>query len=271
MCMKWFRNSGKKETEDYEKEFLTRYNNKKKPKQKKNELKDKKSIKIESDGKKLLDGKTQKKEPEALSTKLESAKQEYSTTIGNLMNAKKELKNVKEIIQELNNEHDSIVSRTRSSREELLKVNNDLKEKNLESEKSADGHEKQKLLAQEVNNSKMELSKIKDEIKKYSKELESVRTKTDNSPDVKKMKEEREKLENEIIQKRKELESGFRELKFIKDEMAKSSKSEGSDKIVDAASAVVASMNQKLQTTLTELNAVKKALENERGQQKSST
>jgi len=84
------------------------------------------------------------------------------------------------------------------------------------------------------------------------------------------MKEEREKLDNEIIQKRKELESGFRELKFIKDEMAKSSNSEGSDKIVDAASAVVASMNQKLQTTLTELNAVKRALENERGQQKSS-
>jgi len=186
------------------------------------------------------------------------------------MNAKKELKNVKEIIQELNNEHASIVSKTKSSREELLKVNNDLKEKSVESEKSADGYEKQRLVVQEVNNSKMELSKIKDEIKKYSKELESVRTKTDNSPDVKKMKEEREKLENEIIQKRKELESGFRELKFIKDEMAKSSKSEGSDKIVDAASAVVASMNQKLQTTLTELNAVKKALENERGRQKSS-
>jgi len=52
--------------------------------------------------------------------------------------------------------------------------------------------------------------------------------------------------------------------------MAKSSNSEGSDKIVDAASAVVASMNHKLQTTLTELNAVKKALENERGRQKSS-
>ena len=47
------------------------------------------------------------------------------------MNAKKELKNVKEIIQELNNEHDSIVSRTKSSREELLKVNNELRKKVL--------------------------------------------------------------------------------------------------------------------------------------------
>jgi len=40
------------------------------------------------------------------------------------------------------------------------------------------------------------------------------------------MMEEKEKLENEIIQKRKDLDSGFRELKFIKDEMVKSSKSE---------------------------------------------
>ena len=94
--------------------------------------------------------------------------------------------------------------------------------------------------------------------------LNLFRTNADNSPDFKKMREEKEKLENEIIQKRKDLDSGFRELKFIKDEMVKSSKSEGTDKIVDAASAVVASMNQKLQTTLTELNAVKKALENER-------
>ena len=77
-------------------------------------------------------------------------------------------------------------------------------------------------------------------------------------------------MKNEINQKRTELESGFRELKFIKDEMAKSSKSDGSEKIVDAASAVVASMNQKLQTTLTELDAVKKALENERSQRKNS-
>jgi len=59
--MKWFRSSGK--TEDYEKEYLTRYNEQQEPKQKKNTSKDKKSI---------------KKEPEALSTKLESAKQEYS-------------------------------------------------------------------------------------------------------------------------------------------------------------------------------------------------
>ena len=53
--------------------------------------------------------------------------------------------------------------------------------------------------------------------------------------------------------------------------MAKSSKGEGTEKIVDAASAVVASMNQKLQNTIMELNAVKKALENERGQRKNST
>ena len=114
------------------------------------------------------------------------------------------------------------------------------------------------------------MSEINEQINKYKNELESIRTKVDNSPDAKKMKEEREKLEKEIMQKRMEIESGFRELKFIKDEMAKSNKNEGSDKIVDAASAVVASMNQKLQTTITELNAVKVALEKERAQHNKS-
>ena len=110
------------------------------------------------------------------------------------------------------------------------------------------------------------MSEITEQINRYKNELESARTKVDNSPGAKKMKEEREKLEKEITEKRKELEAGFRELKFIKDEMTKSSKNEGSDKIVDAASAVVASMNQKLQTTMTELKAVKEALEKERAQ-----
>ena len=53
--------------------------------------------------------------------------------------------------------------------------------------------------------------------------------------------------------------------------LIKSCKNEGSDKIVDAASAVVASMNQKLQTTITELNAAKAALERERAERNKPT
>ena len=223
--MKWFRSSEKKESEDYEKKYLARYKQLK-PKQKKSTSKNKKDVEIELDEKNQdIEVKTRKKEPESLSTKFESAKQEYNVTIKNLMNTKKELKNIKVDIQKSNSEYADIISKIKLTREELLKANNELQEK----------------------------------------------TKADNSPDVKRMKEEREKLENEIRQKRKDLESGFRELKFIKDEMTKSSKGEGTEKIVDAASAVVASMNQKLQTTLTELNAVKKTLENERKQRKNST
>ena len=223
--MKWFRSSEKKESEDYEKKYLARYKQLK-PKQKNGTSKNKKDVEIELDEKNQdIEVKTRKKEPESLSTKFESAKQEYNITIKNLMNTKKELKNIKVDIQKSNSEYADIISKIKLTREELLKANNELQEK----------------------------------------------TKADNSPDVKRMKEEREKLENEIRQKRKEPESGFRELKFIKDEMTKSSKGEGTEKIVDAASAVVASMNQKLQTTLTELNAVKKTLENERKQRKNST
>jgi len=268
--MKWFGSSEKKESENYEKKYLTRYRKEQKAKPK-NTSKNKKNVEIESDEKNQVKVKIQKKEPESLSAKFESVKQEYNVTIKNLMDAKKVLNGIKEDIQKSNSEYTDIISKIKLTRGELLNVNNELREKTEETEKTAEEYKKQNMLTQEINNSKRELSEIKDEIKKYNKELESVRTKADNSPDVKKMKGEREKIENEIIQKRKELDSGFRELKFIKDEMTKSSKSEGTEKIVDAASAVVASMNQKLQTTLTELNAVKKALEDERGRRKNST
>ena len=264
MYVKWFDNSRKKESvSEYEKKYLTRH--------KKQATKHKKNVETELDEKNQNDRvKTQKKEPESISTKFESVKQEYNITIGNLMNSKKELKNIKEGIQKSNSEYADIISKIKLTRRELLKANNELKEKSEETGKTEGEYVKQNLLIQEINNSKRELSEIKSEIKKYNEELESVKIKSDNSPDFKKMREEKVKLENEIMQKRKDLDSGFRELKFIKDEMVKSSKSEGTDKIVDAASAVVASMNQKLQTTLTELNAVKKALEDEREHQKKS-
>ena len=272
MCMKWFRSSEKKESEDYEKKYLARYKKESKAKPKKKDMsKNKKDVEIESDEQNQVEIKIQKKEPEPLSTKFESAKQEYNVTLKNLMDAKKVLNGIKEDIQKSNSEYADIISKTKLARVELLKTNNELQKKTEGNTTIAEEYKKQNLLTEEISNSKRELSEIKDEIKKYNSELESVRTNADNSPDFKKMREEKEKLENEIKQKRKDLESGFREIKFIKDEMAKSSKSEGTEKIVDAASAVVASMNQKLQTTLTELDAVKKALDNERKGRKNST
>ena len=268
--MKWFKNSGKKETNDYEKEYLARYNKQQIPKQEKNITKNKKDGEIASDKKNQVKVKIGKKESDPFSIKFESVKQEYNITIKNLMDAKKELKNINENIQKSNSEYNDIISKTKSARVELLNANSELQKKTEVDVKATEEYKKQKLLIQETNSSKRELSEIKDEIAKYNKELEYVRTNVDNSLDIKKLKEEREKIENEINQKRTELESGFRELKFIKDEMAKSSKNDGSEKIVDAASAVVASMNQKLQTVLTELNAVKKALENERIKKKST-
>ena len=270
--MDWFGSSRKKKSEDYEKEFLSRYKEQQKSKPKKRASKQKKVIEIESEEKNQdVEIKILKKEPEPLSTKFESAKQEYNVTLKNLMDTKKVLNGIKEDIKKANSEYTDIISKIKSTRAELLKINNEFQKKTEENTKITDESKKQNLLTQEISSSKRELSEIKDEIKKYNSELESVRTNANNSPDFKKMTEEKEKLENEIKQKRKDLESGFREIKFIKDEMAKSSKSEGTEKIVDAASAVVASMNQKLQTTLTELDAVKKALEDERGRRKNST
>ena len=271
--MDWFRGSKKKKSDDYEKEYLARYEKEQKAKPKKKASKNKKSTGIESDENTIFSEKikkSRKEEPESLDRKVESVNEEYNLTIKNLIHAKKELKDIKENIQKSNDEYGNLTLKTKTARAGLLKANNELQEKTQENAKSTKDIEKQHVLNQEINHSEKELSEIKEQINRYKIELESVRTKVDNSPDAKKMKEERKKLESEIIQKRKELESGFRELKFIKDEMAKSGKKEGTDKIVDAASAVVASMNQKLQTTITELNAVKNTLERERAQRNKS-
>ena len=101
--MNWFKSSKKRESEDYEKEYLTRYKKEQKPDSKKKVSKQKKSI--ETDKKNQDDKvKTRNEEQEPLSAKFESVKQEYNIIIKNLMDAKRELKNLKESIQKSNDE-----------------------------------------------------------------------------------------------------------------------------------------------------------------------
>ena len=100
-----------------------------------------------------MEVKAQKKEPESLSTKFESTKEEYNITIGNLMNAKKELKNIKENIQKSSGEYADIVSKIKLSRADLLKINNEHQEKTNKTEKTDEEYKKQNLLTQEINNS----------------------------------------------------------------------------------------------------------------------
>ena len=98
--MDWLKSSRGKKTEDYEKEYLSRYKKDQKAKPKKKTPKQKKSIEQEShEIEQKNEVQTGKEESEPLSTKFESAKQEYNLTIKNLMNAKRELKNLKEDIE----------------------------------------------------------------------------------------------------------------------------------------------------------------------------
>ena len=135
-------------------------------------------------------------------------------------------------------------------------------------------YEKLSLVIREINNSKKELTETKTEIKKYHKELESVKIKADKSPELNILRQEKKELEDEIMKKRKEVEFGIKELKSVENEMKNTNNkkeyrnNQESNSVIDAASAVVASMNQKLQNTMKELVEVKKALENERERQK---
>ncbi len=180
------------------------------------------------------------------------------------MHANREHKNIMEKIQQGNNEYNGLKDGIKLLREDLLKVNNELREKNEKMDKIMEEYKKHSQVIQEINNSKKEVLELKVEIKKHNDELESVKMKTASFPEINKMREEKKKLENELVQKRKEVESSIRELKFIQNEIAGVGKSKESTNVVDAASAVVASMKQKLQNTQKELDLVKKALEQER-------
>ena len=169
-----------------------------------------------------------------------------------------------EKIQQSNNEYNGLKDGIKSLREDLLKVNNEFREKNEKMGEVMKEYKKHSQVIQEINNSKKEVLELKVEIKKHNDELESVKTKTNDFPEINKMREEKKKVENDLIQKRKEVESSIRELKFIQNEIAGVGKNKESTNVVDAASAVVASMKQKLQNTQKELDLVKKALEQER-------
>jgi len=148
--MKWFGSSEKKESENYEKKYLARYKKQQKPKQKNNISKNKKDVEIESDEKNQVKVKIQKKEPESLSTKFESVKQEYNVTIKNLMDTKKVLSGIKEDIQKSNSEYADIISKTKLARVELLKTNNELQKKTEGNAEIAEEYKKQNLLTEEI-------------------------------------------------------------------------------------------------------------------------
>ena len=247
--MDWFKRSKKKEVKNFEIKTSNDI-----------DLKNKKNMPNEKDNK----IKTEIEDSKSVPKKLELVNQEYNNVVKNLMISKRELNAVKKDIEKSNEEYENLILKTKSARTELLKTKNELAEKNDGLEKITNEYGRQSLVIEEINRAKKELSEIKEKIEMYNKELESIKIQSDNSPQLNSMKSEKKKLENEIGQKRNELESAKKELKTVENQKSTSVMRGKPDQVIEAASAVVASMNQKLQTTLKELNAVKQALDTER-------
>ena len=93
--MDWFKSSRGEKTEDYEKEYLTRYKKGQKAKPKKKTTKHKKSIEMEfSETEQKNEIETRKEESTPLSIKFESVKQEYNITTKQIMNFRKKLRKI---------------------------------------------------------------------------------------------------------------------------------------------------------------------------------
>jgi len=247
--MDWFKRSKKKEVKNFDiktSDDIVHEN--------------KKNMSSEEDNK----IKTELEDSKSVPKKLELINQEYNNVVKNLMISKRELNTVKKDIEKSNEEYDNLILKTKSARMELLKTKNELTEKNDVLKKITSEYGKQSLVIEEISRTKKELSEIKEKIDVYNKELESIKIQADSSPQLNSMKSEKKKMENQIEQKRNELEYAKKELKVVENQKSTSVMRGKPDQVVEAASAVVASMNQKLQITLKELNAVKQALDTER-------
>ncbi len=162
-----------------------------------------KNKKSENESTENIEEETKIENSDSISKKRELVELEYNDTVRDLIISKRELQNIMRDIQKSNSVYEDLVSKIKSARDEILVINNELKEKNEEKKITMKEYEKLSLVIHEINNSKKELAGTKAEIKKYHKELESVKIKADKSPELNNLKQEKKELEDKILEKRK--------------------------------------------------------------------
>ena len=188
--------------------------------------------------------------------KKEQLENELSSLQNELSEKNARLSTIMEKIQLSKNEYDDIVKKLIQSKKELRLDNNQIKttSKNLA---SAD-------ILKEINNSKIQLQKIQDEIinnKKINDELERKIEK--NKPSFSDSENQKKKIDEKLIQRQKELEVLKKKIVEIKKDGLKV-KGDGDKGVVEAASQIVATTNKRLQDTMKELDVTRQLLDKER-------
>ena len=168
--------------------------------------------------------------------KIQISKKEYDEIIGKIIQSKKELRS-------------NTIPKSDSQTDDLLKS------KNQDIDK----------ISKEINNSKITLRNIHEDItknKEINEELEQKIKK--NTPFYADSENQKKKIDEELEQRRKELEVLKKRLGEMKKTNIKNQGSEDSKSVVEAASQIVATTNKRLKNTMNELDTIRQLLDKER-------
>ena len=191
-----------------------------------------------------------------ITQKVQTVKEEYDTTVSNLMAVKKELNQKKMELDVSQREYKEIRDRIRKSAD--IKDTKDI---------------------EEFNKTKERLEKLKDELSEKTRELEDIKEKTTEEKsllhNIRKQQIEAEKELDEansrLYNAKEELdkEDQFQDMNILSSEekqfiQGNEKKQKNTDGIIEAASAVVGSLKSKLNMTQKELEAIQILLEKER-------
>jgi chromosome segregation protein len=168
--------------------------------------------------------------------KIQISKKEYGEIIGKIIQSKKELRS-------------NTIHKSDSQTDDLLKTKNQDVDR----------------ISKEINDSKITLRNIHDDITKNKEMNEKLEQKIkENTPFYADSKNQKKKIDEELEQRRKELEVLKKRLGEMKKTNIKKQGSEDSKSVVEAASQIVATTNKRLKNTMKELDAIRQLLDKER-------
>lgn len=198
-----------------------------------------------------------------ITSRLASVKEEYDSIVGNLMSVKREYNEKKSALESINQEYQKIKSeieqnesklqQSKNVSENILKSQKNIEDLKKEESKIKEEYEK---IKQKITESQTTLHEIKNQQIQSQTELDEINSKIYNA---------REELRNLPSELNPDTDSSFSKTEklLIERELADTKKNE-SNNVIEAASAIVASLKSKLNSKEHELLAIQQLLQKER-------
>ncbi len=215
--------------------------------------------------------KTKTESYESISKKLSSVKEEYDSAVANLMSAKSELNEKKEELDKIKKEHGEISSKLISAKNDLESIQKEIQVKSSTIQESKQISDKLLSTNSEIQKANQELEEIQRKLEESQSVYDKIEMKkTEAETELHNTGLQIEAAKHEMLKMQSAIKSGkaitlpTKEEEFIEKEISSFEKKESTKQIIEAASAVVASMKTKLSIAEKEVETVNILLKKER-------